>query len=1377
MTVNFADLFQTFYPPGSGRQYVNPSTGNDSNSGAIGSPKRTIGAAQSAVGGGGGIIWCADGVYSPFSLSGNYAPSARLLVMAQNIEGPTITCGGQHGISISGRGIGVYGFAITGDGDTGSFVYQKCILINGGCTYVSTWKNFVTKGCEAGIGAPSQGLITDYIDICYNTVVENGRWFQAAGSGISMYECRELDNNPGTHINVIGNRCYHNYNNSPGTANTDGNGIIIDDFTNTQYDHHDNANRVVVHQNLCVDNGGRGTHSPWTRTAWHSFNTAADNLWQINEGDSRGESAIGGSSSRAFGNVSWPSPTRRAHDETWSQYFHDTFGGTVLDNVALAGTYFGGDGSVRNRTTEGLNYFKNNTPTRAPRTDALADQWRPDGGSGAVEKITLSQADYDELSRWPDMFGDYRPARASGWAHGFAEAAGGGGGTGGLTITHPSLGTHGHLLTSSAQGTSPAGHARYLITYQMTAATGNGGGIIAASGIAYVPSGAAPAGGWPVITAAHGIMGTGLKDSEACSALFPNDTFENSCGPVDQWLNQGFAVVQTDYEGIFRGGDSNKSPVYVGSSIAHAMLDAFIAMAGLTSIKGVGAAVGFSQGGHAALICGEYMSYQPLITQFCCVGFDPWMSADTISGYYDGFGDTDPISQWVFGLKVGDPSLNTAVILNAGGQSVITTLDQQNPPYSIKAPAYGGGTNAFIADPTKAGSGWATACTLNTPGHTISVPSRCYSPQSGGLPYGDRWLTYATASGTQASRYVSSQNGHFVSQEYLNDAIPWVKARLSSSLPSANFTFVPTSPTAGQTVAFTDASLGQPNGWAWDFGDGSTSTVQHPSHAFSGVGSAPGGSTGLSDPGRKEVAFQLLSSAENSSLDWKAQYVYIQDINDGRGYTAGIGGFCSGTGDMLQVVDRYIVLKPTGNTLQPYRAALAAVNGTASHTGLGTPYTNAWVAAATNEPLFRQAQDEIRDELYFNPAVALAVADGLGALGQFCYFDHAILNGYDGMTAGIRTPVINAGTLPPSQGGNETTYLNAWLNRAIVQMDTDPAHSDHSRVIAQKKFLSEAKLSLQLPLAWTMYGDAFSITSVVPAYGSGASVVSYTVQLTVTNASGSSTTSKVVTVGAQVSGGGLTLQAEDATLTTAYPGDPYALHIVADNPGFVGSGYAGFFGQTNEKLVWSFTAPNGAGTYAITFRFRAIDAVTRTVWVNGVNRGTLSMPKNADAFTQNTWSDSSVISVALPAGANTVELRHAGPTYAGYADIDSASVSGGGTSATVPAASIRAVALVPGVSVATATVLNARPTPASVGAVAALPAVSHTRTATVVAAPVAVVAGIGAGLYGDIPIVHATVMASSIAVRAGVPLGDIEAMRMLAGRYRLLGNTRQRITG
>ena len=37
-------------------------------------------------------------------------------------------------------------------------------------------------------------------------------------------------------------------------------------------------------------------------------------------------------------------------------------------------------------------------------------------------------------------------------------------------------------------------------------------------------------------------------------------------------------------------------------------------------------------------------------------------------------------------------------------------------------------------------------------------------------------------------------------------------------------------------VAFADQSAGEITAWKWDFGDGSTSTDQHPQHAYSRAG-------------------------------------------------------------------------------------------------------------------------------------------------------------------------------------------------------------------------------------------------------------------------------------------------------------------------------------------------------------------------------------------------------------------------------------------------------------------------------------------------------------------------------------------------------------
>ncbi|MEV5743944.1 chitosanase [Microbispora rosea] len=232
----------------------------------------------------------------------------------------------------------------------------------------------------------------------------------------------------------------------------------------------------------------------------------------------------------------------------------------------------------------------------------------------------------------------------------------------------------------------------------------------------------------------------------------------------------------------------------------------------------------------------------------------------------------------------------------------------------------------------------------------------------------------------------------------------------------------------------------------------------------------------LTDPEKKEIAMELVSSAENSSLDWKAQYKYIEDIDDGRGYTAGIIGFCSGTGDMLDLVELYTARRP-GNVLAKYLPALRKVNGTDSHRGLDPNFPKDWRTAAA-DPVFRRAQNDERDRVYFDPAVAQAKADGLRALGQFVYYDAMVMHGpgSDPVSfGGIRKTAMKKARTP-AQGGDEVAYLNAFLDARKAAMKTEEAHSDTSRVdTAQRVFLKNGDLDLDPPLRWKVYGDSYRI--------------------------------------------------------------------------------------------------------------------------------------------------------------------------------------------------------------------------------------------------------------------------------------------------------------
>ncbi|GGW59617.1 chitosanase [Streptomyces griseoloalbus] len=233
---------------------------------------------------------------------------------------------------------------------------------------------------------------------------------------------------------------------------------------------------------------------------------------------------------------------------------------------------------------------------------------------------------------------------------------------------------------------------------------------------------------------------------------------------------------------------------------------------------------------------------------------------------------------------------------------------------------------------------------------------------------------------------------------------------------------------------------------------------------------------GLAAPAKKELAQQLVASAEHSTTDWRTTYGSIEDQGDGCGYTAGIIGFCTGTHDLLTLVERYTEAHPD-NRLASYLPALREVDGSDSHDGLDPGFTAAWEAEA-EVPAFREAQEEERDRIYFAPAVRLAKLDGLGTLGQFVYFDAMVFHGpgtdADGFYSLRERAMRQADT--PAEGGSEKGYLNAFLDVRREALLTRAPDRDTSRVdTAQRRFLKAGNLGLDTPLVWEMYGTRYTL--------------------------------------------------------------------------------------------------------------------------------------------------------------------------------------------------------------------------------------------------------------------------------------------------------------
>ena len=126
-----------------------------------------------------------------------------------------------------------------------------------------------------------------------------------------------------------------------------------------------------------------------------------------------------------------------------------------------------------------------------------------------------------------------------------------------------------------------------------------------------------------------------------------------------------------------------------------------------------------------------------------------------------------------------------------------------------------------------------------------------------------------------------------------------------------------------------------------------------------------------------------------------------------------------------------------------------------------------------------QAQNDILDEQYMNVALRYAEEDDLCPLGQYIYYDALVVHGSgdsDDSFEAIRDAALKK-EKAPSDSGDETAFLTAFLDARVPVMQMEAAHSDLSRLNAQRKFLDEENFELALPLEWTMYGESFSLTS------------------------------------------------------------------------------------------------------------------------------------------------------------------------------------------------------------------------------------------------------------------------------------------------------------
>jgi chitosanase len=169
------------------------------------------------------------------------------------------------------------------------------------------------------------------------------------------------------------------------------------------------------------------------------------------------------------------------------------------------------------------------------------------------------------------------------------------------------------------------------------------------------------------------------------------------------------------------------------------------------------------------------------------------------------------------------------------------------------------------------------------------------------------------------------------------------------------------------------------------------------------------------------------------------QYSNIENDNDGCGWTAGWIGFCTETGDMLDLVKKYNAANPD-NVLKKYTATLQklADDQDDSTAPLGSGFPSDWKTAA-KDPVFVQTQLKVGHDDYLTPALTVAGQIGVKTnLGVENLFDTALMMGpastdCDGMPNIVKETTKAVGGTPAT-GVSEATFFKQYNTIRIRHM-------------------------------------------------------------------------------------------------------------------------------------------------------------------------------------------------------------------------------------------------------------------------------------------------------------------------------------------------------
>lgn len=139
---------------------------------------------------------------------------------------------------------------------------------------------------------------------------------------------------------------------------------------------------------------------------------------------------------------------------------------------------------------------------------------------------------------------------------------------------------------------------QYRLLFSSTDGVG-GKDPITVSGALFIPKGKAPEGGWPIVAWGHGTFG----GADACAHSWHARSYRD-VRYLNRWLQEGYAVVASDYQGI---GVPGYNPQFNNRSNSYTMLDSVrAALSSFSPLANKVLLVGQSQGGSAVVAAAGY---------------------------------------------------------------------------------------------------------------------------------------------------------------------------------------------------------------------------------------------------------------------------------------------------------------------------------------------------------------------------------------------------------------------------------------------------------------------------------------------------------------------------------------------------------------------------------------------------------------------------------------------------------------------------------------------------------------------------------------------------------------------------------------------------